>query len=59
MKVSETNKFKDGAGDSIQAVMGMDGIIIYTSGVPMLDDEQVDELIKQLTALNKELRDNM
>lgn len=55
--MNETNKFKDDSGDSIQAVMTIDGsIIIHTNGEPKLDCNQVDEFIHQLAELSKEAR---
>lgn len=54
--MNETNKFKDDSGDSIQAISVFGNIRFYVSGWPDLNAEQVDELIKQLTELNDEVK---
>ena len=55
--MNETNKFKDYAGDSVQAVASHDGdVFIFANREPMLTPDQAIEFAKQLTELAQEVK---
>ena len=55
--MNETNKFKDYAGDWVQAIdNGCESIEIIAEGQPELTPEQVDKFAKQLTELAQEVK---
>ena len=57
--MNETNKFKDYAGDSVQAHSSNDGMVaINTHCLPELTPDQAIEFAKQLTELAKEVKGN-
>lgn len=57
--MKETNKFKDGFGDYIQATEMNDGRIDFNvSGSPWLTPDQAIEFAKQLIELAEEVKSN-
>ena len=54
--MNETNKFKDYAGDSIQAIHWLDGVLFSMIGQAKLTPDQAIEFAKQLTELAQELK---
>ena len=57
--MNETNKFVDSAGDSLQAIVAVNGCIdVCTFGVPYLTPDQAIEFAKQLTELAQEVKGN-
>ena len=56
--MNETNRFKDYAGDWVQAIHWLDGVQFSMSGQAELSPDQAIEFAKQLTELAQEVKGN-
>ena len=54
--MNETNKFKDECGDTVQAMLWLNGILISVSGQPELTPGKAIEFFEQGLALAKEAK---